>query len=102
MVTIDQTIIDNAPVVHVGPGCTRRDLPHFNGSRAWIVEIEAGHIWPYPDQHDEKGELVLVLSGDLLEGDSIYGPGSYLIFGPNSIHTPATKTGVRLFGLNAA
>ena len=99
---INETLIQNAEAIHVGPGCIRRDLPSFNGSRAWIVEIEAGYSWPYPDQHDQKGELVLVMSGDLVEGEKTFGPGSYLIYGPNSVHTPSTKTGVRLFGLNAA
>ncbi|HET7300760.1 MAG TPA: cupin domain-containing protein [Oleiagrimonas sp.] len=101
MLDIDLTHIDSVPVVRIGPGCTRRDLPPFNGSRAWIVDIEAGCRWPFMDQHDEKGELVLVLSGDLIEGDRTFGPGSYLLYGPHSSHASSTRHGVRLFGLNA-
>lgn len=102
MLIVDQVNIDNAPVIEVGPGCTRRDLPSFNGNRAWIVDIEPGCAWPYADQHDAKGELVLVMSGDLVEDGKTFGPGSYLIYGPNTSHTPSTRTGVRLFGFNAA
>jgi len=102
MLDIDQTDIDSAPIVKVGPGCTRRDLPSFNGNRAWVVDIEPGCSWPHADQHDEKGELVLVVSGDLVEDGKTFGAGSYLLYGPNTSHTPSTKTGVRLFGLNAA
>jgi len=102
MRNIDRTNIDSTPMVRIGPGCTRRDLPHFNGNRAWIVDIEPGCSWPFADQHDEKGELVLVLSGDLMEDGETFGPGSYLLYGPGSSHTPSTRHGVRLFGLNAA
>lgn len=102
MPDIDRTHVDNTPVVEIGPGCTRRDLPPFNGNRAWIVDIEPGCSWPFTDRHDEKGELVLVLSGDLIEDGETFGPGSCLLYRPYSSHTPSTRNGVRLFGLNAA
>ena len=86
--------------VHVGPGCTRRDLPANAGVRVWIVDMEPGAQWPYEDVHDATGEQVLILSGELIEGDRRLGPGTYLNFGPNSRHQPRTETGVRLFGLN--
>lgn len=101
-INLESLHIDSLPRMEIGPGCTRRDLPSFNGSRAWIVDIEAGCRWPFTDQHDEKGELVLVLSGDLIEDGETFGPGSCLHYGPHSSHTPSTRNGVRLFGLNAA
>jgi len=86
--------------VEVGPGCTRRDLPSDGSVRIWIVEMQPGSQWPYEDVHDETGEQVLILSGDLIEGDRRFGPGTYLNFGPNSRHQPRTETGARLFGVN--
>lgn len=86
--------------VEVGPGCLRRDLPSSDGVRVWIVDMEPGSQWPYEDVHDETGEQVLILSGEMIEGDQRFGPGTYLNFGPNSRHQPRTETGVRLFGLN--
>ncbi|WP_294002931.1 cupin domain-containing protein [Sphingomonas sp.] len=88
------------PPVIVGPGCVRRDLPTAGGVRAWIVEMEPGAEWPHVDQHDQYGEEVLILSGDMIEGDRVFGAGSYLVFGPNSSHRPRTETGVRMFGIN--
>jgi hypothetical protein len=88
------------PRVQVGPGCYRWDLPRANGVSVWIVEIEAGAEWPYVDRHDENGEAVFVLSGELIEGTERYGPGSYILFGPLSSHRPRSESGVRLFGFN--
>ena len=86
--------------VKVGPGCFRRDLPSNESVRIWIVEMEPGSQWPYEDIHDETGEQVLILSGELIEGDRRFGPGTYLNFGPGSRHQPRTETGARLFGVN--
>jgi hypothetical protein len=97
------TVIDPAemePVV-VGPGCFRRDLPNVAGLRIWIVEMAPGAEWPYVDEHDAYGEQVLVVEGEMIEGDRRIGPGSFLSFGAFSSHQPRTETGVRLFGVNA-
>lgn len=94
--------IDRLPRTEVGPGCSRRDMPSMKGTRAWIVEIEPGHVWPRADHHDVEGEIVLVLSGELIEEDQTFGPGTYITYGPNSVHQPRSEIGVRLFGLNAA
>jgi hypothetical protein len=44
---------------------------------------------------------VLVISGEMIEGERRVGPGLFLNFGPGSSHRPRTETGVRLFGVNA-
>ena len=31
--------VEQLPVVEVGPGCTRRDLPALPGVRAWVVDM---------------------------------------------------------------
>ncbi|NVJ14017.1 cupin domain-containing protein [Myxococcus sp. AM010] len=91
-------IDDVAPVV-VGPGCLRRDLPSTRDVRVWVVDMAPGSQWPFVDVHD-TGEEVLVVSGELIEGEQRLGPGSYLFFPPASRHQPRTETGVRLFGIN--
>ena len=97
------TVIDPSDVdpVHVGPGCLRRDLPNAGGLRVWIVEMAPGAEWPHVDEHDAYGEQVLVIDGEMIEGERRIGPGSFLNFGAHSSHRPRTDTGVRLFGVNA-
>ncbi|HEX7150181.1 MAG TPA: cupin domain-containing protein [Thermoanaerobaculia bacterium] len=94
----DLHIDDVTPLV-VGPGCSRRDLPSTPGVRVWIVEMEPGSQWPHVDHHP-TGEEFLVLSGEVIEGERRFGPGTYVHFEPGSQHQPRTETGVRLFGIN--
>jgi hypothetical protein len=92
--------IDKVPAIEVGPGCLRRDLPSRASVRSWIVDMAPGAEWPFVDEHDEFGEDVYVISGEMIEGDKVYGPGTFLHFGANSSHKPRTETGLRLFGFN--
>lgn len=92
--------IDTVAAIAVGPGCYRRDLPTAGGVRAWIVDMDPGAQWPHVDQHDRHGEEVLVLSGEMIDGDRRIGPGTYILYGPDSAHQPRTEIGVRLFGIN--
>jgi len=92
--------IDCVPAIEVGPGCRRRDLKSRDGVRIWVVEMEPGAEWPLVDRHDGGGEDVLILNGEIIEGEARLGPGTYMHFGPNSSHRPRTETGARLFGLN--
>lgn len=84
----------------VGPGCTRRDLIAPVGVRVWIVEMAPGARWPYVDYHNEAGEVVFIVEGELIEGERRFDAGTYLVFGPHSCHQPRTDTGARLFGFN--
>jgi hypothetical protein len=90
----------DCPPVQVGPGCIRRDLPSRAGVRTWVVEMEPGAEWPRVDEHDELGEDVFVVRGELIEGDRRFGPGTYLHFEPESRHRPRTDVGVVLAGFN--
>lgn len=90
---------EDAPTVHVGPGCLRRDLPSVAGVRTWIVEMAPGSRWPHVDHHD-TGEAYYVLEGEVIEGEARIGAGHYVRFAPGSSHRPHTETGVRLLGVN--
>lgn len=91
--------IDDAPVIEIGLGCTRRDLPSNAGIRMWVVDMAPGSTWPHVDHHD-AGEEFYVISGEVIEGEARYPAGTYVSFAPGTSHRPRTETGVRLFGLN--
>ena len=97
---ITNKCVDEVDPVIVGRGCYRRDLPTIGNVRAWIVDMDPGAEWPHVDHHGEFGEEVLVVSGELIEGDERFPAGSYLLFESGSSHRPRTETGVRLFGFN--
>jgi anti-sigma factor ChrR (cupin superfamily) len=86
--------------LEIGPGCRRRDLPAVGPCRTWIVEMDPGSVWPVLDQHDRHGEIVLVLSGEMIDGDRRFAAGTYLVYSPHSAHQPHTEVGARLFGIN--
>lgn len=101
-VDLESLDIDSLPRVEIGPGCYKRSVPGLPGTAAWIMDIEPGCAWPQPDRHDAAGEYILVLEGDLIEGEEVFGPGTYIAYAANSVHQPRTETGVRFFGFNAA
>ena len=94
-------LLDDAAPVEVGPGCLRRTLPSTGGVQVWAVDMAPGSRWPHVDVH-EAGEGVYVVSGELIEGEQRFGPGTCLSFAPGSSHQPRTESGVRLFGFNLA
>ena len=96
---LSATPIDALPVIVVGPGCTRRDLPTVAGVRTWIVDMAPGSIWPFVDDHP-AGEAYVVLAGEVIEGEARFGAGTCVTFAPGSRHRPHTEAGVRLYGFN--
>src|SRR4029453_8624404 len=92
--------VDDVPAVEVGNGCYRRDLPSTADVRVWVVDILPGAEWPYVDQHDNSGEELFVVSGELIEGEQRFEAGTYVFFKPGSSHRPRSEKGVRLFGFN--
>jgi ChrR Cupin-like domain len=99
-VTMAGVRVDDVAPVEVGPGCLRRDLPSIGPVRVWVVDMAPGSVWPHTDVHGLRGEEVYVVSGELIEGEERFGPGTYVLYGPESRHAPRTETGVRLFGFN--
>ena len=93
------TDVDAVPVVDIGAGCTRRDLPSAPGVRVWVVDIAPGAAWPSVDLHTDA-ECVFVVSGTLVEAGREYPPGTYVRFDRGSSHRPSSPDGVRLFGVN--
>ncbi|AGC49155.1 hypothetical protein MYSTI_07883 [Myxococcus stipitatus DSM 14675] len=91
--------VDDVEPVVVGPGCLRRDLPSTPDIRAWVVDIAPGSQWPWVDTHD-TGEVLFIVSGELIEGAQRIGAGSSVFFAPGSSHRPRTELGVRIFGIN--
>lgn len=92
--------VEKLPRSVVAPGCYRIDLPGNSAARSWIVDIDPGCEWPDIDVHDEFGEIVYVVSGELIEDGEPYGEGTYLYYAPHSAHRPRSQRGVRLFGVN--
>jgi hypothetical protein len=92
--------IEDVAFTEVGLGCRRRALKARQGLRLWVVEMDPGAEWPHVDHHGPGGEDVLILSGELIEGERRLGPGTYMHFAANSSHRPRTETGARLYGFN--
>jgi len=92
--------VDEVPPVELGPGVRVRMLPGMPGIRPWVIDLDPGAVWPHLDVHEAYGEAYLVMSGEVVEGDRVHGPGTYVAFGPKTSHRPRTETGARAFGFN--
>lgn len=92
--------VDEVPPVELGPGVRVRTLPGMAGIRPWVVDLAPGARWPDVDVHESFGEAYFVVSGEVVEGDRVHGPGTYVAFGPETSHRPRTETGARVFGFN--
>ncbi|GGS51065.1 hypothetical protein GCM10010156_06980 [Planobispora rosea] len=92
--------VDGVPPVELGPGVRVRTLPGMPGIRTWVVDLDPGAEWPDLDVHETCGEAYFVVSGEVIEGDRVHGPGTYAAFGPETSHRPRTRTGARVFGFN--
>ncbi len=92
--------VGEVPPVELGPGVRVRTLPGMPGIRPWVIDLDPGAVWPDLDVHEAYGEAYFVVSGEVVEGDRVHGPGSYVAFGPRTSHRPRTETGARVFGFN--
>jgi hypothetical protein len=92
--------VDEVPRIELGPGVHVRMLPGMPGIRTWVIDLAPGAEWPDLDVHGNYGEAYFVVSGAVIEGERIHGPGTYVAFGPNTSHRPRTESGARAYGFN--
>ncbi len=90
--------INDAEPVTVTPGIVRRTLTGTEQARAWFIEFGPGTQWPDVDHHDNE-ERYFVLDGEIIDGDDVFGPGSYVVFDKGSSHQPRSETGGRMLGI---
>lgn len=85
--------------MEVVPGIIRRRLPATEWARGWMYDFAPGTEWPQMDVH-ECEERYYVVSGEFIDRGRRLGPGSYVVFAPNSTHRPRTETGARMLGIS--
>ncbi|MFD1539274.1 cupin domain-containing protein [Nonomuraea guangzhouensis] len=91
--------IDDVVPVEVSPGIVRRRLTATEGARGWLIDFAPGTQWPEVDVHEGE-ERYYVLSGEVIEGETRYEAGTYVVFAAGSRHQPRTETGARMLGIN--
>jgi hypothetical protein len=89
---------DDLAMAEVAAGIMRGTLAHTKYARGWLIDFAAGTQWPDVDVHATE-ERYYVLSGEVIEGEERYGPGTYVVFAPGSRHRPRTDTGARMLGI---
>lgn len=80
-----------------GPGVTITELWRNGVHRALRVELAAGASWPGVDHHIPGPEEVYVLSGDFIDGEHHFPPGTFVHYPAGSSHTPRSESGCALF-----
>lgn len=95
-------MINDVETTDVATGITRRALPSGQ-VQARVFDMAPNTMWPSVDHH-ESDEFILVVSGELIEGQTRFAAGSYLHYSPGTSHQPRTETGVRILvsGASAA
>ena len=93
--------IDDAEVVEVAPGITRRSLTETEFGSAWLIDFAPRTEWPEVDHHPTE-ERYFVLEGELIEGEVSHRAGTYVTFAAGSYHQPRTEIGARILGINEA
>ena len=90
--------VDDIAPLEVAAGVMRRTLAHTQYAHGWLIDFAAGTQWPDVDVHATE-ERYYVLTGEVIEGEERYGPGTYVVFAPGSRHRPRTDTGARMLGI---
>jgi hypothetical protein len=90
--------VDDIPPAEVAAGIMRRTLAHTQYARGWLIDFAPGTQWPDIDVHATE-ERYYVVTGEVIEGEELYGHGMYVVFAPGSRHRPRTDTGARILGI---
>ena len=80
-----------------GPGVTITELWSGGVHRALRVELAPGASWPGVDYHVPGPEEVYVLSGEFIDGDHRFAPGTFVHYPAGSSHIPRSENGCSLF-----
>lgn len=84
--------------VEIHPGFSTRLLwTGEAGRKALIFQIAPGAVYPELDIHAPGAEEVFVLSGTFCDGETSYGPGTFIHHPAGSSHIPQSKDGCVLF-----
>jgi anti-sigma factor ChrR (cupin superfamily) len=75
----------------------RRLWKGARGSKALVVEIDAGFGWQELDVHEPGPEEVFVVSGVFHDGSREFPAGSFIHNPAGSSHVPQSATGCVLF-----
>ena len=65
------------------------------GESAVLLRFEAGAS--YGTHRHPEGEEYIVLEGELRDGGTSYGPGTYVYHPPGSVHRPYSDSGCTVF-----
>lgn len=93
--------VSSVAPVEVAPGITWRQLTETEHADAWLIDFGPDSTWPEVAVHGTE-ERYFVLSGEVIEGDRVAGPGTYVTFAPGSTHQPRSITGAQILGINLA
>ncbi|MFD3516365.1 cupin domain-containing protein [Streptomyces sp. NPDC058657] len=91
--------IDDVEGIEIAPGIVRRGLLTTGFAGGWLIDFAPGTEWPDVDEHASE-ERYYVLSGEVIEGEELHGPGTYVVFAPGSRHRPRTENGARMLGFS--
>ncbi|MET9361504.1 cupin domain-containing protein [Streptomyces sp. NPDC006632] len=83
----------------VAPGVVSRRLTRTDHARGWLIDFAPGSEWPEVDVHTEE-ERYYVISGEIIDGDGVFGAGSYVVFDAGTSHRPRSVTGARMLGVS--
>jgi uncharacterized cupin superfamily protein len=90
-------LVDDLLPRQIGPGTSVRTLwGEPGGVRALAVDWEPGAQWPGLDVHEPGPEVVYVVDGELIDGDTVLRPGEAAVYPAGSSHSPRSETGCRL------
>jgi anti-sigma factor ChrR (cupin superfamily) len=92
-----RTDVGKLKPVEVFPGVRKRTMPEeAGGTRALLVEIDAGSKFLELDEHEVGPEEVYVLEGIFNDGVRDYPAGTFIHNPEGSSHTPQSAPGCKL------
>ncbi|MGW2539773.1 cupin domain-containing protein [Kitasatospora sp. NPDC001574] len=95
----DTTHRDRLTRATIAPGITAVRYPSGpDGAVVMQVDFKPGARWPGIDHHP-TAEIIMVLDGELVDGEGTHRAGTYIYGHPGSEHSPASTTGCTLLAI---